>query len=120
MSQPILIKVYGNLSPVSEVLVADLRDCVASAMGETPVENIIDQDNDLLRFSFEGVYFPVDEVIETIENYRKSTGESSKKPCGKLDVLDMENWKLNRYLIDRNQIVLKSAPLNNILDYSGH
>ena len=36
------------------------------------------------------------------------------------DLLDLENWRLTRHLFDQGRIRSSSAPLNNVLDYSGH
>ena len=46
--------------------------------------------------------------------------ELMEKHQGKLDVLDLENWRLTRHLFDQGRIRSSSAPLNNVLDYSGH
>lgn len=120
MSQPVLIKLYGNLSPVLVNLANELIACAAGAMGETTPSEIIDYDGTLLRISFEGIYFPVEEVIALIEEYRKRPLAQEEIPCGKLDELDLENWMLKRYLIEKERIIIKKSPLNNVLDYSGH
>ena len=39
---------------------------------------------------------------------------------GKLDVLDMDGWRLTRHVFTGGQVKSSSAPLNNVLDYSGH
>ena len=68
----------------------------------------------MARVSFEGVYFPVDEVLAALARHLRPEHQ------GKLDVLDLENWRLTRHLFDQGRIRSSSAPLNNVLDYSGH
>ena len=46
--------------------------------------------------------------------------QEREKAQGKLDVLDMEGWKLTRHVLAGGSVHSSSAPLNNVLDYSGH
>ena len=110
----VLLKVYGNLWPAPEGLLATLDPICAQAMTRE-VEDTprVCQEGDLLRMSFEGLYFPVDEVLEAIKN-RLAPGQQ-----GKLDVLDMEQWRLERHLFADGTVTSRSTSLNNVLDYSG-
>lgn len=117
MSQPVLLKVYGNLFPVDEAFASKISDCCASALGDARQE-IVSLQNRLLLISFEGIYFPLAELLETIEAFLKSGQAGLLK--GKVDTLDLEAWTLERFLVEDGRIIAKSAPLNNVLDYSGH
>lgn len=112
MTQPVLIKAYGNLYPADSALRNQInrqcRDCASA--GDPPAS----LDGELLRISFEGIWFPAEEVLELIKN------QLSPDQSGKLDILDLENWRLDRSVFEKGEIFTHSAPLNNVLDYSGH
>ena len=113
MSQPVLLKVYGNLFPAQEAdreaLALACADRVPAGDGEAVM-----LEGDLVRISFEGLYFPVDEVLEAFATRLKPAQQ------GKLDVLDLEAWRLTRHLFAEGRITSRTAPLNNVLDFSGH
>ncbi|MDE5878415.1 MAG: hypothetical protein K2G99_00035 [Desulfovibrio sp.] len=113
MSQPVLLKVYGNLFPATK---ADLEALTTASAGRVPggPGEAVSLDGDLLRISFEGLYFPVDEVLEALAG-RLGPGQQ-----GKLDVLDLEAWRLTRHIFESGRITSREAPLNNVLDFSGH
>lgn len=111
MSQPILVKVYGNLSPYEPELAEKLKTVLK---GCYPPEEALRIDGDLLLISFEGIYFPLDEVITLI------SADLYPSMTGKVDYLDIENWRLVRYVINKGIITRSEAPLNNVMDYSGH
>lgn len=112
MSQPILIKVYANATPVSDRLERNLREAAERAM---PAENLtIEREDALLRLAFEGVWFPEEEIVGIIERALASGGS------GKLDALDLESWTLRRYVFAAGKTEFKTAPLNDVLAYSGH
>ena len=112
MSQPVLLKVYGNLFPADE---AD-REALAKACADrVPAEcDAVLREGDLVRISFEGLYFPVEELLEALAE-RLAPGQQ-----GKLDVLDLEAWRMTRHLFADGRITSRGAPLNNVLDFSGH
>ncbi|MDD4701701.1 MAG: hypothetical protein PHI96_05725 [Desulfovibrio sp.] len=114
MSREPLLKVYGHVYPVSAVCYADLAAACADALPDAEDIPVLERDGDMARISFEGVYFPVDEVLEVLARH---LGAEHK---GKLDVLDMEGWRLTRHVFEGGRITSSSAPLNNVLDYSGH
>lgn len=109
MSQPILIKVYGSFWPADEQLCKQIGELSASALPEAP--DIVLEGN-LLKISFEGIYFPIDEVLEALK--KEVSGQ------GKIDVLDIEDWQMSRHLIQAGHIGMSKMPLNNVLDFSGH
>ncbi|MDE5833768.1 MAG: hypothetical protein K2H64_12475 [Desulfovibrio sp.] len=111
MSQPVLVKVYAAIEGAAPTA-PDIEKICRSAH---PAENAAtSMDGDALLISFEGIWFPVDEVLEALER--------SQTPAwkGKMDVLDLEDWRLIRYVFKDGSLVRREAPLNNVLDYSGH
>lgn len=79
-----------------------------------PDREIVALEDNLLRISFEGIYFPVEDVLAYI-------GENMEPDwSGKLDVLDLEAWTLDRHVFQGGAMRHGHAPLNNVLDYSGH
>lgn len=115
MSQPLLLKIYGNLFPVTDRLQVDLLSVCREAFPFS--EDIVRVERKILLISFEGLYFPVSELIESIESYLLHGHTETK---GKIDVLDLEAWTLERYLVEAERIRSKKVSLNNVLDYSGH
>lgn len=113
MREP-LLKVYGHVHPISDAFYADLDAACADALADDADEPVLCRKGDMARVSFEGVYFPVDEVLAALARHLRPEHQ------GKLDVLDLENWRLTRHLFDQGRIRSSSAPLNNVLDYSGH
>lgn len=111
MSQPVLLKVYGNLWPAPQGAIDKLRPVLAMSM---PDPALADWEDNLLRIFFEGIYFPLEECLAVIENLL------TQDIRGKLDYLDLENWRLTRHIFQNGKISTSSAPLNNVLDYSGH
>lgn len=107
-----LIKIYAGLWPVEAGLAARLNRICEGALpsGEARAET----EADLWRLGFEGVYFPTDELLAEIG------AALTPQMRGRLDELDLENWKLVRHEFADGKIGTKSAPLNNVLDYSGH
>ncbi|MDE7240326.1 hypothetical protein [Desulfovibrio sp.] len=113
MSQPVLLKVYGNLYPADA---ADLEalDRASAGCVQEGADEAVTLERDLLRISFEGLFFPVDDVLEAFAAILRP-GQK-----GKLDVLDLEGWRLTRHQFADGRITSRSAPLNNVLDFSGH
>lgn len=114
MAQPVLIKVYGNIWPADkdfyDSIVRISRDSIPT--GNDPP--IVEFSGDLIKISFEGIYFPTEEIL----NFMQKNINPMQK--GKLDILDLEDWTLTRYTFINGKISINSAPLNNVLDYSGH
>ena len=65
------LKVYGHIYPASSSLENDLRQAVQTAIQDTISLDVplVERENDLLRISFEGLYFPVEDVLEVITKY---------------------------------------------------
>ena len=69
---------------------------------------------DIFRISFEGVFFPLDDVLDALRPLL--CAESS----GKIDLIDMEAWTLTRAAFSGTEITVKTVGLNHVLAYSGH
>lgn len=115
MSQPVLVKVYATLAPVSDDLVREAEEAASGALGvEGDQGPFVFGEEDALRVSFEGIYFPVDDLVPILE---KAAAAGTR---GKLDVLDMENWRMTRHEAKDGKLSIHTVPLNHVLDYSGH
>lgn len=113
MSQPVLLKVYANIWPVTRDILTALVPVLAQCLPE-PEEPVAAWNAKLLTISFEGIYFPAEEVLSILKT---GLHEDSQ---GKLDIIDLENWRLQRTVFRNGSWRTNSAPLNNVLDYSGH
>lgn len=113
MSQPVLLKIYGNLFPADET---DRTAVALACSGRMPAESgeAVTLEGDLLRISFEGLYFPVEETLEAV------AARLAPEQRGKLDVLDLEAWRLVRHVFAEGLITSSAAPLNNVLEFSRH
>ncbi len=80
----------------------------------TGADELLSLTNDLLRVSFEGMYFPIDELMSALMPFLHSESQ------GKIDYIDMEAWRLTRYTIQGQHIDSSCVCLNTVLDYSGH
>jgi len=114
LSRQPLLKVYGHIYPADEALYAALANACADALPDNDDIPVLERDGDMARISFEGTYFPLDEVLLALTTHIQPAHK------GKLDVLDMEAWRLTRHIFTQGRIESHSAPLNNVLDYSGH
>ena len=114
MSRDPLLKVYGHIYPVRREFYDALASACADALPDETDIPVIEMDGDMARISFEGAYFPVEETLEAL------TQGLLPEHKGKLDVLDMEGWRLTRHVFEAGQIKSSSASLNHVLDHSGH
>lgn len=109
-----LVKAYGHVYPVTPALYAALESALRDALNDDEDVPLLCQEGDMARISMEGSYFPEDEVVEAFRAHLTPDMQ------GKLDVLDMDGWRLTRHVFAGGQVKSSSAPLNNVLDYSGH
>ena len=106
------IKVYAAFAPVSANMAEVLAPLGAQAITEEDGPWIW-VEGDTLRISFEGVYFPVEDVVEALE-------ANLPLACkGKLDVLLLDDWELHRYVWQDGAFVVGKRSLNHVLSYSG-
>lgn len=109
-----LVKAYGHVYPVTHALYAALEQALRDALHEDDGVPLLCRDGDMARISMEGAYFPEDEVVDAFRTHLTPDMQ------GKLDVLDLDAWRLTRHLFAGGLVTTGSAPLNNVLDYSGH
>ncbi len=110
--RPILVKVYGNLYPVNEECFLQCEK-VLSAWNIENIDTALSFEKDMLQFSFEGDYFPCDEISEIlIEIHNKSS-----QTQGKLDCINIEDWTLTRHFFNlATPHRVNTASLNNALE----
>lgn len=111
MSQPVLVKVYGGFRPVTQEFHDALAVCLAEAL---PTGNaLVGLRDEMCVISFEGVYFPLEAVLAAIARH------ALPETRGRLDYLDLENWRLYRHELAEGALCGNEADLNHVLDYSG-
>jgi len=104
-----LVKVYGNVHPAGP----ELFDAVRGTLEAWRLEDCVELEGDLLRLSHEGVFFPANDVLETLSPFL------SPASSGRLDVLDLEAWTLTRYRFEGRRTIPSTRSLNDVLAYSG-
>lgn len=103
-------KAFGHLFPADSALL----DAVDTVLADWNVAGCAELEGDLFRIDFEGVFFPLDDVLAAIRPFL--TPESA----GKIDLIDMEQWTLTRAVFAGARVTTKTVGLNHVLDYSGH
>ncbi|MBQ9406533.1 MAG: hypothetical protein IJU37_07345 [Desulfovibrio sp.] len=109
-----LLKVYGHIHPADATLFSALKDACAAALPDNDDIPLLEQEGDLVRISFEGAFFPVEEVLAAVQTRLLPEHQ------GKLDVLDMDAWRLVRHVFRAGRVESRSGSLNQVLEYSGH
>jgi hypothetical protein len=108
-----LVKIYATFSPADDSVLSTVEQAGQTAAGQD--DPWLSLEDATLRLAWEGVYFPLEEVLQALE------GALGKDAQGRLDYLDLENWTITRYILRENAF---SAParrgLNQVLEYSGH
>lgn len=116
MARPnILVKVYGHIYPVTDKLFYAVHEvCRAGCMpAEDDAPPIVERSGDMVRISYEGMFFPLDAMLEILVPLLQAPMQ------GKLDYIDLEAWTLTRHSINGTHLHVTSAPLNNVMDYAG-
>jgi len=108
----ILVKVYAGLHPADAACAEAVRQVGGAALHDSG-EVWLFHEGDVLRISFEGLYFPEDEVLAALEACLPAHAQ------GKMDVLDMEGWELRRYAREGGSFRLSRRGLNHVLEYAG-
>lgn len=106
---PVIIKVYGAFYPVQGIC-PGLPDLIVFGHESEPWWFY---ENDMLQISFEGVAFPTEEVLDVLKLWLP------RNSSGKIDVFDLEAWKLARYTWEETVFMKREQDLNHILEYSG-
>ena len=79
-------KTYGHLFPADQ----HIADAVGAVLSDWNIPECTELEGDIFRISFEGVFFPLDDVLDALRPLL--CAESS----GKIDLIDMEAWTLTR------------------------
>ena len=108
----VLWKIYAGFCPADEAGFNALAQAGKDALGNE--EPWLFLEKDLIRISFEGMYFPLEEILETLAAHLPPTA------LGKLDCIDLEAWRLTRYEFCNGGFTKSTRSLNHVLDYSGH
>lgn len=114
----VLVKIYGALHPAEDSWATELAFTGRDAVGQD--EPWFSIESGVLRISFEGMYFPLDNVLSVLETLCAPAIE------GKIDCLDLEAWTLTRYLPAPSgenkgcRFSSSTRGLNQVLEYSGH
>lgn len=107
-----LAKAYAAFSLADENTLAAVEQAGQEALGHETSWAFLE--GDTLRISWEGLYFPLEDVLSALA---ATLGSGS---AGKLDYLDLEEWTLTRYVPGTNGFQASKRDLNQVLDYSGH
>lgn len=106
------LKVYAAFFPADANVLSAVEKAGREAMGhESPWLFL---EGNMLRIAWEGVYFPLEEVLRALADTLAHNAE------GKLDYLDLEDWTLTRYLPRAGGFHASTRGLNQVLEYSGH
>ena len=111
----VLQKAYAALAPAGPELAERLCSAVADAQragfcpGAEP-EDIIALQGDTLFISYEGMAFPLEDVVAALEG---------PKLTGKLDFLDLEAWTLTRHLWKEGRLTVRKGDLNAAMESNG-
>lgn len=101
---------HGHLFPAD----ARVLDAVNAVLVDWNLPECTELEGDLFRLCFEGVFFPLDDVVEALRPLLRA--ESS----GKIDLIDRENWTLTRAAFSGTTVTTRTVGLNHVLAYSGH
>jgi hypothetical protein len=104
--RPVIVKVYGSLHPAGEASLTAVRAILA----DWHIKEAVELKDGLLCVSHEGEHFPADDVIAALRPFVTERSE------GKLDVIDLENWQLRRFLFQDGQIRERLASLDQALE----
>jgi hypothetical protein len=110
-----LVKVYAAFHPADNACLEAVAPAGQNALGN---EDWLSLERGMLRISFEGLCFPLDDTLRALESCLGADAS------GKLDYLDLESWELTRCEYPaqngRTGFTRSSRGLNHVLAYSGH
>ena len=112
MKDIVLIKVYGNFSPAGAAEYSGLATIAREAV-PMPLHGPVKLEKDLLSIAFEGISFPLSACLAWLRD------NLSPKATGRLDYIDLESWRLDRYEFANGSFERRSAPLNHLLEHAG-
>ncbi len=109
MAGDVIYKVYGAFFPVEKNVYCAVEKAGTDAISSLP-EPWLFYEKDMVRLSFEGLYFPYEEVLAALQ------GILPVQASGKLDVLLMQDWRLQRYIWKDGKFEIVSRSLNDMLE----
>lgn len=109
MTTHVLYKVYGAFFPVAEEVYQALATAGREAISATD-DPWLFFEKDMVRFSFEGIHFPAEEIREALIQSLPASAS------GKLDVLDLDEWNLHRHQWKDGQMTTTVRNLNDVLE----
>ena len=104
--RPVLVKAYGSLNPATESALYAVQE----ALKAWYITDAAELKGDLLRISYEGEFFPDEDVIKALRPFLCEKSE------GKLDILDLEAWTLHRYFFAYGRLRDHTATLDKALE----
>ena len=114
-----IVKVYAGFSPAHEACRLSVEEAGKTALGTDMPWLFLE--GGILRITWEGIYFPLDEVLQALCACLPPDAE------GKLDYLDLEAWALTRHTLlagikagQYGRFGVATRSLNHVLAYSGH
>lgn len=102
------VHAFGHLTHADPALLQH----VSAFLVSWGLEADLELEGALLRFDYEGVYFPHEDLLEALSPLHPAAE-------GRFDIIDREAWTLTRYVIARGSHTLHVVPLNHVLSYSG-
>ena len=114
-----IAKTYAAFSPAHEACCLAVEEAGRTALGMDAPWLFLE--GDMLQIAWEGIYFPLDEVLQALNVCLPPDAE------GKLDYLDLEAWTLTRHILlqgteagQQGRFSIATRSLNHVLDHSGH
>ena len=111
--QPVLVKAYGYFKPAGPEHLTRLTAALESC--GLRLEDSLSLEGRLLLISYEGTFFPVEEAAAAFGEFIREAGERAE---ARLDILELEEWRLDRYQAAEVELRHSRSPLNNTLEYS--
>ena len=114
--EKIYIKVHGSITNATSQLAEAATEILPSIVADASSydEKIIDLDGSLLSIHFEGLYFMIDDFLAAISPHITQDME------GRIDYIDMDEWTMTRFWINKGMLSHNTADLNQVMDFSGH
>lgn len=112
MKDLVLIKVYGNFSPAGAAEYSGLA-AIAREASPMPLQAPVTLEKGQLRLAFEGISFPISACLAWLRD------NLAPEASGRLDYIDLESWRLDRYEFANGSCERRSAPLSHVLEQAG-
>ncbi len=106
--RPVIIKAYGAIDPATTETLADVQAVLDSWF----INDAVALERDMLKISFEGDVFPDEDVVSALRPYLTARSK------GRLDILDLEEWTLRRWIFSGMDVKVNTVTLNKALDTS--